>query len=113
MTQMDYEVYPEALEHVIRRVHGEMPEIAILVTENGIATSDDEQRIQFIDKALEGVQNCIDDGIPVIGFCHWSLIDNFEWQKGYALTFGLCGVDRTTQIRTPKKSLKHLGGYLK
>ena len=111
MTQMDYEVYPEALEHVIRRVNEEMPGVPIMVTENGIATSDDEQRCDFIDKAIAGVQNCIDDGIPVIGYCHWSLMDNFEWQKGYALTFGLCAVDRNTQIRTPKKSLRHLGGF--
>ena len=113
MTQMDYEVYPEALEHVIRRVHEEMPNVPIMVTENGIATADDKQRVEFIDKAIEGVQSCINDGIPVIGYCHWSLIDNFEWQKGYALTFGLCAVDRKTQIRAPKPSLKHLGGYLK
>ncbi len=111
MTLMDYEVYPEALEHVIRKVHSEMENVPILVTENGIATSDDDQRIAFIDKALEGVQNCINDGIPVIGYCHWSLLDNFEWQKGYALTFGLCAVDRKTQVRTPKNSLKHLGTY--
>lgn len=111
MTQMDYEVYPEALEHVIRRVAEEMPGVPIMVTENGIATSDDEQRCNFIDKAIAGVQSCMADGIPVIGYCHWSLIDNFEWQKGYALTFGLCAVDRKTQIRTPKRSLKHLGEY--
>jgi beta-glucosidase len=111
MTQMDYEVYPEALEHVIRRVNKEMPHVPIMVTENGIATSDDEQRCEFIDKAIAGVQSCIEDGIPVIGYCHWSLMDNFEWQKGYALTFGLCAVDRKTQMRTPKKSLGHLGGY--
>ena len=111
MTQMDYEVYPKALENVIRRVNSEMPQVPIMVTENGIATADDDQRCEFIDKAIAGVQNCIADGIPVIGYCHWSLIDNFEWQKGYALTFGLCAVDRKTQIRTPKRSLKHLGEY--
>ena len=111
MTQMDYEVYPQALEHVISRVAKEMPGVPIMVTENGIATSDDEQRCAFIDVAVEGVQSCISDGIPVIGYCHWSLIDNFEWQKGYALTFGLCAVDRKTQVRSPKKSLRHLGEY--
>ena len=111
MTQMDYEVYPQALEHVIRRVAKEMPGVPIMVTENGIATSDDELRCSFIDVAVEGVQSCISDGIPVIGYCHWSLIDNFEWQKGYALTFGLCAVDRKTQVRSPKKSLRHLGEY--
>ncbi|MBE5910423.1 glycoside hydrolase family 1 protein [Pseudobutyrivibrio sp.] len=112
MTLMDYEVYPEALENVIRRVNEEMPGVPILVTENGIATADDSQRVNFIDVALRGVYSCIVDGIPVIGYCHWSLLDNFEWQKGYALTFGLCAVDRTTQTRFPKPSLKHLGNYI-
>ena len=89
-----------------------MPGMPIMITENGIATSDDDERVSFIDTALEGVQKCISDGIPVIGYCHWSLIDNFEWQKGYALTFGLCAVDRKSQIRTPKRSLKHLGSFI-
>jgi len=112
MTLMDYEVYPEALEHCIRKVNEQMPNVPILITENGIATADDKQRIDFIDKAVMGVQNCIRDGLPIIGYCHWSLIDNFEWQKGYALTFGLCAVDRKTQKRSPKASLKHLGEYI-
>ncbi len=112
LTQMDYEVYPEALEHVIRRVHKEMPSVPIMITENGIGTSDDKERVAFIETALKGVQACIDDQIPVIGYCHWSLLDNFEWQKGYAMTFGLCAVDRETMVRLPKESLTVLGQYL-
>ena len=110
---MDYEVYPEALEHVIRKVNEEMPNVPIMITENGIGTADDNQRQEFIKVALTGVENCIKDGIPVIGYCHWSLMDNFEWQKGYQMTFGLCAVDRTTQTRHPKESLKLLGSYNK
>ena len=113
LTQMDYEVYPEALEHVIRKVNEEMPNVPIMITENGIGTADDNQRQEFIKVALGGVENCIKDGIPVIGYCHWSLMDNFEWQKGYQMTFGLCAVDRTTQTRHPKESLKLLGSYNK
>lgn len=111
MTQMDYEIYPQALEHVIRRVHTEMPGVPIMITENGIGISDDTIRVSFIETALAGVQNCIADGIPVIGYCHWSLMDNFEWQKGYAMTFGLVAVDRTIQKRLPKPSLAYLGSY--
>lgn len=110
---MDYEVYPEALEHVIRKVNSELPGMPIMITENGIATSDDVQRIEFIKAVMDGVKNCINDGIPVIGYCHWSLMDNFEWQKGYQMTFGLCAVDRTTQERHPKGSLEFLGSYNK
>lgn len=81
------------------------------MTENGIATDDDSRRVAFIEKALEGVQNCIQDGIPVKGYFHWSLLDNFEWQKGYSMTFGLIAVDRSTQTRIPKKSLTYLGSF--
>ena len=110
LTQMDYEFYPQALENVIRKVaqdfHGDL-----IVTENGIATADDTRRVAFIEAALAGVQNCIADGIPVKGYFHWSLMDNFEWQKGYAMNFGLIAVNRETMERTPKPSLATLGGY--
>lgn len=82
LTQMDYEFYPEALEHVIRAVHKDFKG-DLIVTENGIATADDSRRIEFIRRALAGIRNCIADGIPVKGYCYWSLLDNFEWQKGY------------------------------
>lgn len=108
LTQMNYEFYPEALEHVIRCVaedyHGEL-----IVTENGIATADDERRIEFIRRATEGVARCRADEIPVRGYFYWSLLDNFEWQKGFSKTFGLIAVERSTQTRKPKESLSMLG----
>ncbi len=110
-TQMGYEFYPQALGHVIRAVRRDLS-IPILVTENGIATGDDDRRIEFIREALEGVRSCLEEGIPVIGYCHWSLLDNFEWQKGYGMRFGLIAVDRTTQERSPKPSLAFLGSAL-
>ncbi|MBR1585580.1 MAG: glycoside hydrolase family 1 protein [Clostridia bacterium] len=110
LTQMDYEFYPEALEHVIRKVREDFKG-DLIVTENGIATADDSRRVEFIRRALQGVEHCVSDGIPVKGYCHWSLMDNFEWQKGYAMTFGLIAVNRETMARTPKESLKFLGRY--
>ncbi|MBQ2706610.1 MAG: family 1 glycosylhydrolase [Agathobacter sp.] len=114
VTQMDYEFYPEALEHVIRRADEEFKnagraDMPIMVTENGIATSDDSRRVAFIEKATDGVATCKKDGIPVIGYMYWSLMDNFEWQKGYSMTFGLIEVDRMTQKRIAKPSLGFLG----
>lgn len=109
-TQMGYEFYPHALGNVIRAVRRDLS-IPILVTENGVATGDDGRRIEFIREALEGVRSCLEEGIPVIGYCHWSLLDNFEWQKGYGMRFGLIAVDRTTQERFPKPSLAFLGTY--
>ncbi len=110
LTQMNYEFYPRALENVIRRVAMDFKK-ELIVTENGIATADDGRRIAFIEQALAGVQSCIRDGLPVKGYFHWSLLDNFEWQKGYSMTFGLIAVDRKTQTRQPKESLGFLGEY--
>jgi beta-glucosidase len=107
-TEMGYEFYPEGLENVIRYVskHWSKP---IIVTENGVATNEDERRVTFIDRALKGVHACIADGIPVKGYMHWSLLDNFEWQLGYSKRFGPIEVDRTTQRRVPKPSAYHFG----
>lgn len=102
-TQMGYEFYPESLERVIRTVSKEL-HIPILVTENGVATGDDKERVEYITTALDGVKRCIKDGIHVMGYLHWSLLDNFEWQLGYSKNFGLIAVDRDTQTRHPKES---------
>lgn len=110
LTQMNYEFYPQALENVIRRVSKEFTG-DLIVTENGIASADDARRIEFIRLALAGVRNCLDDRIPVKGYFYWSLMDNFEWQKGYSMTFGLIAVDRVTQTRIPKESLSYLGSF--
>lgn len=110
LTQMEYEYYPQALEHVIRKV-AEKFQGVLMVTENGVAVSDDARRVEFIRRATEGVQNCIADGIPVKGYFYWSLMDNFEWQKGYGMTFGLIAVERTSQKRVQKPSLRVLGEY--
>ena len=112
MTQMNYEFYPEAIGNVVRTVAKDFKG-EILITENGIATADDSRRCEFIRRALAGVKKCIDDGINVSGYCHWSLLDNFEWQKGYSMTFGLIAVDRKAQVRYPKESLYLLGKYAK
>jgi len=110
LTQMGYENYPAAIGNVSRKV-AELFKGDIIITENGMATDDDAERIEFITKALEGVRACIADGVPIKGYIHWSLLDNFEWMLGYSRTFGLIAVDRTTQVRHPKGSLAYLGSY--
>lgn len=107
-TQMGYEDYPDAIAGVVRKV-AEQFKGDLLVTENGIATDDDDRRCAFIRQAAQGIMACIEDGIPVKGYMYWSLLDNFEWQKGFGMTFGLIAVDRKTQTRYPKESLKVLG----
>lgn len=112
-TQMGYELYPKALGNVIRRVDKEFKDngvtMPIMVTENGVATSDDSVRVKFIDEATDGVLSAINDGADVIGYMYWSLLDNFEWQKGFSMTFGLIAVDRESMVRKPKESLTFLG----
>ncbi|KAI4454004.1 glycosyl hydrolase [Holotrichia oblita] len=109
-TQMGYEDYPQAIGNVVRAAARDFKG-DIIVTENGIATDNDNRRAEFINEALESIQACIMDGIPVKGYMYWSLLDNFEWQKGYSKTFGLIAVDRATQKRYPKGSLKALGAW--
>ncbi len=107
---MGYEYYPESLAATIRRAweytKGEVP---IIVTENGIGTDDDGQRIAYVRTALEGVLACIADGIDVRGYTYWSLLDNFEWAFGYGPRFGIVDCDRHTFERTPKESARWLG----
>ena len=110
LTQMGYEYYPECTENVIRKVH-ESFRGDLLITENGIATDDDSLRIQYIDTALKGVLKCRDEGIPIKGYMYWSFMDNWEWQSGYSMKFGLVSVDRTSQKHIPKPSLSFLGSY--
>ena len=109
-TQMDYEFYSQAIENVIRKVAKEI-KIPLIVTENGIAIADDERRKAYIKQALNGIHKCVEDGLPVKGYLYWSFLDNFEWQKGFSMTFGLVAVDRETQKRCPKESLAFLGSY--
>jgi beta-glucosidase len=108
-TQMGYEFWPEALEATIRRAWDVTRRVPILVTENGIGTEDDRERIEYVERALPGVLACLADGIDVRGYTYWSLLDNFEWIFGYRPTFGLVAVDRETQRRTPKPSARWLG----
>ena len=112
VTQMGYEDYPTSIGNVLRRVSKEFKG-DLIVTENGIATSDDERRCQFIRDAVAAVFSAREDGVPVKGYFHWSLLDNFEWQAGFGKTFGLIAVDRKTQKRHPKQSLQVLGEFAK
>lgn len=108
ITQMGYEFWPEALEACLRYAHQRV-KVPLIVTENGVATDDDERRIEYIRRALDGVANCLAAGIDVRGYIHWSLLDNFEWIMGYRPKFGLVAVDRTTQERRAKPSAHFLG----
>lgn len=99
---------PDALAVNLRR-YWERYHKPMIVTENGIATDDDTRRIAYTSEALRGLIAAVADGVDVRGYCHWSLLDNYEWGS-YTPTFGLIAVDRDgTFERTPKPSLAWLG----
>ena len=108
-TDMGYEYRPEAVATTVRRVNQLLPGREIIVTEHGIATTDDTERIEFITEGLTALHAAIADGLPLRGYIHWSAFDNFEWALGYRMKFGLIGVDRATQERQPKPSAFFLG----
>lgn len=108
VTLTGWEVYPQALAGSLREAARVLPGLPIIVTENGIATADDAQRIEYTTGALAGLHAAMADGIKVLGYYHWSLLDNYEWGK-YEPTFGLIHVDRSNFKRTPKPSLAWLG----
>ena len=94
---------PSALCATAREAHGATGR-PVFVTENGINAADDV-RVRHLGESVRGLAEAIDGGLPVLGYMHWSLLDNFEWSSGYVPRFGMVAVDRTTFRRTPKPSL--------
>jgi len=103
---LGWEIYPEGLAHFLRAYA--RYRLPILITENGLPANDDEDRWTFIYLHLWQVARALSDGIPVAGYLHWSLLDNYEWADGFKARFGLIGVDHATQARTPRESARRL-----
>jgi beta-glucosidase len=104
-TEMGYLFWPQCVASTVRRA-ATFTSIPIVVTENGIGTNDDEQRIRYLREALKGLHDVRQEGVDVRGYFQWSLLDNFEWVLGYGPKFGIVAVDRTTFQRTPKPSAR-------
>ena len=115
VTAMGWEVQPEGLTRLLRRVNDEYTgdAVKLYVTENGAAYDDtvaadgsvhDADRTEFLRQHLAAIVDAIDDGVPVYGYFYWSLMDNYEWAWGYHKRFGLVRVDYDTQERTLKDS---------
>ncbi|UDY34317.1 family 1 glycosylhydrolase [Dermatobacter hominis] len=112
-TQMGWEHYPAALGEAVEYAASVVGDVPVLVTENGIATADDERRISYTAAALDGLLDVTAPrrgaaGVDVRGYLHWSLLDNYEWGS-FRPTFGLVGWDPVTFDRTPKRSARWLG----
>jgi beta-glucosidase len=96
-------VEPDSLRGAVEYAYG-VAKVPIIVTEHGISTADDAVRQGFIEPSLLGLEKAIAAGVPVLGYFHWTLMDNFEWIFGYSRQLGLHTVDRTTYERTSKPS---------
>ncbi|GAC1506777.1 MAG: glycoside hydrolase family 1 protein [Candidatus Dormibacteraceae bacterium] len=90
----------------MRRVLNELKALRkpVYITENGLASNDDEWRQRYLAEVLSNVHLAIQDGVDVRGYFHWTNMDNFEWARGYAMHFGLIAVDRKSLERTIKPS---------
>jgi beta-glucosidase len=107
-TQMGYEYWPQGVEHCARRAAA-LTGVPVLVTESGIATDDEAERMIYLAEVLRGVGRALDDGVDIRGYFVWSLLDNFEWEHGFRPRFGLHRVDRKTFARYPKISASWFG----
>ncbi len=108
ISDMGSEVYPEGLYSILKRYYEEIGK-PMLVTENGISTHEDSQRVRYISRHLLQVKRALDEGIDVRGYFYWSLIDNFEWRRGFRQRFGLVEVDYETLLRKPRESSRIYG----
>ncbi|HUH97953.1 MAG TPA: GH1 family beta-glucosidase [Anaerolineales bacterium] len=109
-----WEIYPEGMYEILMRIWKDYrPGCELMVTENGVPVPDgidfdgrvrDERRIRYLQNHIAQVHRAIRDGVPVKGYFHWSLMDNFEWALGYGPRFGIVYVDYKTLKRTVKDS---------
>ena len=104
-------VEPDSLRGAVEYVYS-VAQVPVLVSEHGIGTEDDSIRAAFIEPSLAGLAQAIADGVPVLGYCHWTLMDNFEWIFGYGPKLGLHSVDRETFERTAKPSAEVYAGLV-
>ena len=103
VNQMGTAIEPLSLAGAVRYAHS-VTGVPVLVTEHGISVHDDSLRAEFLEPSLTGLRAVMDEGVPVLGYIHWTLLDNFEWVFGYGHQLGLHGVNRETFERTPKPS---------
>jgi beta-glucosidase len=115
-TEAGTPIVPAALTDLLVRLHIDYGDVPVVITENGAVYQEplhDEARIQFIHDHLKALQHALEQGVNVLGYCHWSFLDNFEWALGYAQRFGLVHVDYETLERTVKDSGRWYAGVVR
>ncbi|WP_432924452.1 GH1 family beta-glucosidase [Microbispora sp. CA-135349] len=109
VTEMDWEINPAGLEDLLVRLSRDYPGTPLMITENGAAVPDgvaDPGRIAYLDAHFRAARSAMDRGADLRGYFVWSLMDNFEWARGYHKRFGLVRVDYDTLERTPRDSAR-------
>lgn len=103
-TELGWEVHAPGLRETLMlfRKYG----VPLMVTENGIATSDEDARSDYLRQHVEALGQALRAGVPVLGYFYWTLMDNYEWVEGRGARFGLFGVDFATQQRTPRPAVR-------
>lgn len=112
VSDIGWDMQPQHIEFVLKRLHDKY-KLPILITENGLADAEDKHRQWWLMQTIVAVGKAMEGGVAVIGYLHWSLLDNFEWDKGVWPRFGLYAVDYTTGVRTPRPSALWLARVLK
>ena len=102
INNLGWEIYPEGIYRVLKDL--KKYDKPIYITENGLADANDEKRAKFIKEHLRWVHKVIQEGVDVRGYLYWSLLDNFEWDKGFWPRFGLVEVDYKTTERRIRSS---------
>jgi beta-glucosidase len=121
VTDMGWEIYADGLSELLQGLHRDYRLPPTMIMENGMANPDsvqgdrvaDAARIDYLRQHIERLAQAKAAGVDVRGYFAWSLLDNFEWDSGYAKRFGLIHVDYATQKRTPKDSYYWLQQQLK
>jgi beta-glucosidase len=109
-TEAGTPIYARGLTDLLLRIRDDYGDVPIMITENGAVFAEpvhDAGRAAFIRDHVAAIRDALAQGVDVIGYCHWSLLDNFEWALGYAQRFGLVHVDYDTQERTVKDSARY------
>ncbi len=112
ISDLGWDLNPSHLEHALVRLYDKY-NIPIIITENGLADASDEYRQWWLMQTILAMQRAMDNGVVLEGYLHWSLLDNFEWDKGKWPRFGLLAVDYVTFKRTPRKSAIWYAKFLK
>lgn len=113
INDMGWYMEPAGVGDIARKIHKKFPKKDLIITENGVADSEDQYRQWWLEETLATMEALLREGVPLKGYFHWSLLDNFEWAHGWWPKFGLVAVDREKGMkRTVRPSAKWLATQL-